>query len=120
MGKERALPKMTDTFDIPQPPPLFGDHPATVTIMKYETADCSGTPRLMKLPAGVRKGSGCWSTLTYSVNNQYCDTDGKFKQTVYAGPDCSGNRTVQVLGTDSCMDSIKLAKCERPEASFTV
>merc|ERR1719401_2835795 len=63
---------------------------ATATLLKYENADCSGNPTEMQFPTGIAKGSPCFNMDTYSIKDQYCDTDGKFKQTIYAGKDCIG------------------------------
>mmetsp|Transcript_56279 Transcript_56279/g.121269 ORF Transcript_56279/g.121269 Transcript_56279/m.121269 type:complete len:214 (-) Transcript_56279:59-700(-) len=84
---------------------------ATVTLLKYGTADCSDEPSKVEFSVGSGKESQCFDQGTYSVKDQYCDTDGKFKQTVYGGNGCTGVGTKQVFDQDHCLYNIKLGSC---------
>merc|ERR1712113_239241 len=101
--------------DCPSAPvPSPADGQAMVTLMKYETSDCNGKPTKVQFPAGVHKGSPCFSMGTYAVKDQFCDADGKFKQTVYAGSGCAGDGTDQVFDPDHAHLATSLALVRVP------
>merc|ERR1712032_274123 len=92
-------------------PPSDGQ--ATVTLLKYATSDCSDEPSRLTFPTGIAKGSPCFDMEPYSVKDQYCDADGKFKQTVYAGAGCVGEGAEQIFDDAHCTYSFKLGSCVR-------
>jgi hypothetical protein len=84
---------------------------ATATLLKYGTKDCSDKPVEVKFPTARTKGTPCFNMGSYSVKDQYCDTDGKFKQTAFKGSDCQGHGMDQVYDHDHCMYGFKLGSC---------
>jgi len=87
---------------------------AIATLMKYDGKDCSGAAHKLEFPTGTEKGSPCIPFGEYSIKDQYCDVDGKFKQTVFQGAGCKGDGKDQVYDEDHCTYGFKLASCARP------
>lgn len=84
---------------------------ATVTLKQYSTDDCSGEFKEITFPARAEPGSPCTPLRGYAVKDQYCDADGKFKQTVFMGDKCETNGADQVFDKDTCLYKLKLGSC---------
>jgi len=84
-----------------------------VSLKQYPNADCSGEPKGMEWGTGSAPGSPCYEMGTYSVKDQFCDSDGTYKQSVFMGQGCKGPVQSQVFDKEHCLYKMKLRSCEK-------
>merc|ERR1712087_86530 len=90
-----------------------------VILEQYGDINCSGEAiGEVEFSTYDEPGSLCYHDATmeadgfdYAVQDQYCNGDSEFVQTVYLDKTCDGTHSVQTYSKDTCLYGMKLKAC---------